>query len=562
MHARGEGERDPGGSSLRRWGPIAAVMAVIAGIAGVSLLGGTGSDETASTATTAPRPVERPDGAITWSMAQEQGLDVRFGDTCDTETGMVAIPFIFKTECFADVDDNGGATAPGVTADTIKVVAWIPAEDDPVRALLLQRIGFDGTNDELREVYTRFVEIFQATYQTYGRTIELDFVEASGSVLDNTAARADAVRAADDLGAFAVLGGPIIGGAWTEELHARGVVCVGCPGISEPEPTVFSIPPTSGQTRAHLTAYITGRLAGGKAEHAGDELRDQDRVFGHLALGLGTSDERSAERLREELSAGGVELAESILYPLDPGRAAELATAAVAKMQAAGVTTVLTQADPILLPAFTQEATKQGWFPEWVLGGSPFIDTTAFARTFDQQQWAHAFGISYFPPQVEPEANPPYQLYEWFHGEAPPVEGALPLLLIHPQVTLFFTGLEYAGPALTATTFRDGLFTMPPTLRAVTQPSVSYGDHRWPAPDYAGIDDMVELWWDPEAEGLDEAGASGRGMYRYVEGGLRHLADEWAGDLAVFDEEGAITVIEEIPEDERPPDYPSPAGDG
>ena len=561
MHTRGDGERDPG-SSLRRWGPIAAVMSVIAGIAGVSLLGGIGSDEAAGPATTAPRPVERPDGAITWTMAQEQGLDVRFGDTCDTETGMVAIPFIFRTECFADVDDNGGATAPGVTADTIKVVAWIPAEDDPVRSLLLERIGFDGTNDELREMYTRFVEIFQATYQTYGRTIELDFVEASGSVLDNTAARADAVRAAEDLGAFAVLGGPVIGGAWTEELHARGIVCVGCPGISDPEPTVFSIPPTSSQTRAHLTAYVTGRLAGARAEHAGDGLRDEERVFGHLALGMGAGDERSAELLGEELAAGGVELAESILYPLDPGRAAELATGAVARMQAAGVTTVLTQADPILLPAFTQEATKQGWFPEWVLGGSPFIDTTAFARTFDQEQWAHAFGISYFPPQVAPEANPPYRLYEWFHGEAPPVDGSLPLLLIHPQVTLFFTGLEHAGPALSATTFRDGLFTMPPTPRAVTQPSVSYGEHRWPPPDHAGIDDMVELWWDPGAEGRDEAGASGQGMYRYVAGGLRHLADEWEGDLEVFDEAGAITVIEEIPADERPPDYPAPAGGG
>ena len=562
MQARRDHDRDPGASPLRRWGPIAAVGVVIAGLVAAGLISADGGDDAAAPPTTEPAAVERPEGAITWTQAQEADLDVTFPATCDTETGMVAIPFIFRTECFADVDDNGGATAPGVTADTIKVVAWIPAEDDPVRALLLQRIGFDATNAELRETYTRFVEIFQATYQTYGRTIELDFVEASGSILDNVAARADAVRAAEDLGAFAVLGGPIIGSAWTEELHARGVVCVGCPGISEPEPYVFSIPPTSGQTRAHLAAYVADRLAGGPAEHAGPELVDQERVFGHLALGMGAGDERGAERLRELLAEGGVELAESILYPLDPGRGAELATSAVTRMQAAGVTTVLTQADPILLPAFTAEATKQGWFPEWVLAGAPFIDTTAFARTFDQQQWAHAFGISYFPPQVEPSANPPYQLYEWFHGEPPPVEGSLPLLLIHPQVTLFFTGLEHAGPELTATTFKDGLFTMPPTPRAVTQPSVSYGEHRWPPPDHAGIDDMVELWWDPRAEGLDEAGATGTGMYRYVAGGRRHLADEWEGELEVFDEAGTVTVIEEIPEDEEPPDYPSPAGDG
>jgi hypothetical protein len=447
-----------------------------------------------------------------------------------------------------------------VTADRIKVVAGLPAEDDPVRALVLRRIGFDATNAELRETYQGFVDIFQATYQTYGRTIDLEFIEASGSILDNTASRADAVRAAEDFGAFAVLGGPVIGAAWTEELHARGIVCIACPGISDPEPTVFSVPPTNGQIRSHLVSYVSRKLAGKKAEHAGEALRDDERVFGLLALGMSESDERSAENLAEQLGEEGVELAERILYPLDPGRAAELATNAVTRMQAAGVTTVMVQADPILLPAFTAEATKQQWFPEWVLAGSPFIDTTTFARTFDQEQWRHAFGISYFPPQLASSANPPYVLYEWFHGQPPPVEGALPLLLIHPQVTLFFSALEHAGPELTAEALRNGLFTMPPTPRAVSQPSVSYGEQRWDDPDYAGIDDLVELWWDPDATGTDESGAEGKGMYRYVDGGKRYLVDEWTDDLRVFEEEGTITVLEETPEDERTPDYPSPAG--
>ncbi|HUF31975.1 MAG TPA: hypothetical protein VMN58_02055 [Acidimicrobiales bacterium] len=559
MEPRGtEGAAAEGPGALRRWGPIAVVVAVVAGVAVVGLLAGGGDDGGGPGAV---GPAERPDGAISWSMAQEQGLDVTFPDTCDTESGRVAIPFIFRAECFADVDDNGGATAPGVTATEIKVVAWIPAEDDPVRALLLQRIGFDATNAELREVYRGFVEVFDATYQTYGRRVVLDFVEASGSILDSTAARADAVRAAEDMGAFAVLGGPVIGSAWAEELQARDVVCVGCAGVGDPS-TVFSIPPSGGQVRAHLVAYVSRKLAGGDAVHAGEALRSEERVFGHLGLGMGPGDQRSADRLRDELADEGVDLAESILYPLDLGRAAELATNAVTRMQSSGVTTVLVQADPILLPAFTQEATKQGWFPEWVLGGSPFIDTSAFARTFDQEQWRHAFGISYFPPQVRPEANPPHHLYEWFHGSPPALDGSLPLLLLHPQVTLFFTGLQHAGPQLTSTTFRDGLFLMGPTPRAVTQPSVSYGEHRWSTTDFAGIDDMVELWWDPDAEGVDEGGVAGRGMYRYVDGGRRFLVDEWEGDLWVFDEEGTITVVEEVPDDERPPEYPSPGGGG
>lgn len=543
---------------LRRWGPVAAVVVVIAAIAIAATLV-RGDDDAGEPGVP---PVERPEGAITWSMAQEQDLDVEFPDTCDRDSGMIAIPFVFRTECFADVDDNGGATAPGVTGDTIKVVAWLPAEDDPVRALLLQRVGLAAGNDELRAFYRGYVEIFQRYYQTYGRTVELEFLEASGSILDNTAARADAVRAAEDMGAFAVLGGPVVGSAWTEELHARDVVCVACPGIPGPGPTVFTVPPSSGQIRSHLTAYVSRKLAGGDAEHAGEELRGEERVFGLLSLGSGEGDERSADQLEEELAEEGVELAERVLYPFDPGRAAELATNAITRMQAAGVTTVLVQADPILLPAFTQEATKQGWFPEWVLAGSPFADTNAFGRSYDQEQWRHAFGISYFPPQVLPEANPPSQLYEWFHGEPPTVESSLALLLLHPQVTLFFTGLEHAGPNLTPITFRDGMFTMEPTPRIVTQPSVSYGLHRWDSADHAGIDDMVELWWDPEAQGVDESGAEGRGMYRYVDGARRYLPDEWTDELAVFEPEGTVTVIEDVPPDEEPEDYPSPAAGG
>ena len=65
--------------------------------------------------------------------------------------------------------------------------------------------------------------------------------------------------------------------------------------------------------------------------------------------------------------------------------------------------------------------------------------------------------------------------------------------------------------------------------------------------------------WDPEARGTDEAGEEGEGMYRYVDGGKRYLADEWTEELRVFDREGAPTIIEELPADEVPPAYPSPA---
>jgi hypothetical protein len=551
----------------RRYGPIGAVMALVAALVGVSFLGNDDPEPTSSAgrAPTATAEGELPDGVTTWSMAEQQGLDVEWPDTCDTETGQVAIPFFFRPECVVGSDDNDGATAPGVTGDTITVVAWLPSDSDPIYGLVRQALGIDDSIDEIRETYLGLAEVFQRYYETYGRTVEVEFVQASGTMLDPVAARADAIRAAE-YEPFAVWGGPILASTWTEELHARGIVCMQCPGISDNEPTAFGILPSQSQIQAHVVSYVARKLAGGTAEFAGEGSRGEERVFGLLSLAQSDSDERRVERYVEAFADEGVDIAETGMFPLDPARAQELATGVVARMKDAGVTTVIVRADPITLPAFTREATKQGWYPEWVIGGYQFTDTSTFARTFDQDQWAHAFGLSFLPPAAPPQVTPPYRLYEWYHGTPPPADGSL--ILTYPQVALFFTTLHLAGPDLTPEHYRDALFAFPPTPTARTQPSVDYGFGIWTDPtrpadeyegDYEGIDDMVELWWDAEAEGPDETGEDGTGLYRYVNDGERYLPHEYTSDVEVFDRGNSVTQIADPPPAEIPPDYPPPA---
>jgi hypothetical protein len=553
-------------SALRRYGPIALVVVVVAGLVGASFLGGDdGGDETSGQVEDAVPAGELPDGVVTWTMAQEDDLDATFPDTCDTETGRVAIPFFFRAECVAESDVDGGASSPGVTSDTITVVAWLPNDEDPIFGIVRQALGIDDTIDEVRETYEGMVEIFQQYYETYGRTVEIEFVEASGSMLDPVAARADAVRAAE-FEPFAVLGGPLLASTWTEELHARDIVCLFCPGIGDPQPTAFGIQPAQSQIQEHVVNYVTTKLKDGTAEFAGDGSQGKDRVFGLLSLAQSDSDERRAELYAEAFAEEDIEIAENATFPLDPTRAQELATGIIAQMKDAGVTTVIVRADPITLPAFTREATRQNWFPEWVIGGYPFTDSSTFARTFDQEQWSHAFGLSFLPPNAPRDLVPPYRLYEWYHGDPPPADDSL--FLTYPSVVLLFTGVHLGGPDLTPEHFRDALFAFPPTPDAVTQPSVDYGFGIWTDPDdpddyegdYAGVDDMVEIWWDPEAEGPDETGNEGSGLYRYVNGGQRYLSSEYTSDLDVFAPEGAPTLIEDPPPSEIPPDYPSPAG--
>ncbi|HEU4841632.1 MAG TPA: hypothetical protein VFT09_09325, partial [Ilumatobacteraceae bacterium] len=163
-----------GGSSRawRRWGPIAAIVVVVAVVAGVLIATSGGDDDggddaatesTAAAATDAPASTAAPGstapattsgdtepadtasgstapaggGEITYPLsfsdAEEQRIEVEWDERCDTERGQIAVPDYFAPECYAPFEgDNGGATAIGVTADSIKVVYYISQEEDPI----------------------------------------------------------------------------------------------------------------------------------------------------------------------------------------------------------------------------------------------------------------------------------------------------------------------------------------------------------------------------------------------------------------------------------------------
>jgi hypothetical protein len=538
-----------------------AVIAVIAVIVIVSGGDDDGGGDVSTATTTTQATGVRPEGAISFSLAEEQNLDVTFPEGCDLETGRAAIPSYFAAECYADVDDNGGATAPGVTADAITVVVYIAPDADPILDFITGPINADDTPQQVKDTYQGYTDMFNAYYQTYGRTVTLKFLDGSGIATDEVQARADAVKAVEELGAFAVWGGPVLSPAWTEEIQARNIVCLACPGTGENPPSVFPITASTQQTQDHLVEYIDKKLADKPALHAGDEaLQSQTRVFGRLYLEtVGGSQDQEAAELEAKLGEVGVELAENISYELDPARLQEQAVGAISQLKAAGVTSVIFNGDPIAPATFTRVATTQNYFPEWILGGSALVDLTAFGRTFDQEQWAHAFGISSLATPTDPSFGASTFLYKWFTGEDAPADGTNGV--IYPQPALFFSAIQAAGPNLTLDSFRDGLFSLEPASRALTQPYISYGDKGiWDEIDYNGIDDFNEIWYDPTATGPNEIGAEGLGMMRHVDGGKRYLPGEWTEVLKVFELEGSVTIYEEPPEGEAALDYPSPAG--
>jgi hypothetical protein len=502
-----------------------------------------------------------PEGVMSFSVAQDLGLDADFGPRCDPETGNVAVPSFFAPECYLPFDgDNGGATAQGVTEDSIKIAWWISQEQDPILAYITSAILNDDTNADDEATMRGLIEYYETYYETYGRKVELVVVEGSGTIGDEAAARADAVKIAEDIQPFMVWGGPTLTSAFAEELAARGIPCMSCgpsqdsqfyvdnPGLN------YGIGKSGEQLDLLVAEYIGKRLAGDPAIHAGDEsMHGQERTFGRIWIESSPASVELNERFERVLGEQGVEIAESQSYVLDPATLQESAASIITRMKEAGVTSVIINGDPIAPREFTNEATAQNYFPEWVVTGSVLIDTTAFARTYDQQQWAHAFGISNLAARVVRTEGSAYSLYEWFHGAPPAADDSIGV--IAPTPGTFYAVLQGVGPDLTIETFNQAFFDGAPTPRALTQPSLDWGvTGRWPAdlePDYFGVDDISEVWWDSQEPGLDEIDKDGVGMWRWIDGGTRYLLGEIPdGPPKAFVIDGSVAIYAAAPPEE------------
>lgn len=489
-----------------------------------------------------------------------------FGPDCDIARGRLKIPDLSAPPCVREFrGDNGGATYQGITRDTITLVAYID-QTNPQTDAILRQAGLADSEDELRQQYADWVDFFGHHVETYGRQPKLTFFKATGRTTDQAAARADALKIATEIRPFAVMnlsGHP----AFYDELAARGILGIryyplrardyirNAPYLWSPAEATIT------QQYAHAAEYVGKRLVGRNAKFAGDpRMQGQKRSFGLLYNDYYGYFKTEADAFEKDLTRYGVRLSAKASYPNDIASQQEQARTIMSKFVAAGVTTIIFPGnvfDPIV---FTEEATRQGYFPEWVITGTRFTDLNFTARLYDQAQWAHAFGLSSYGVRYPNQQFPCWRLHEWHHRRPPSAQVAY-CILWQEQMLLFY-GIHLAGPNLTPATFRDALFSMPPMYGSfqpsTAWPGFSYGKSAgWPYDDYVAQDDMGEVWWDPNTQGEDEFGNDGQGMYQFVEGGKRYLPGRWpTSDVRVFEREGAVAWYESNPD--KSPSYPHP----
>jgi hypothetical protein len=560
----------PRASRQRRLVVAFVAFAVVA--AGCGTNKDEGEDTTAPTVNEVSCDALAGDGGlpITYAQAKQGGCEGEFdwGEHCDTATGRLKLPTANPLDCVpVFTGDNGGETSPGVSADTIRIARYV-AVDDPATAAFLNDIGARDEPEQIAETYNNFLALFNTVAQTYGRQLEVVELEASGSATDAVAARADAKKAVE-LGVFAVISGPAQTRAFSEELARNRIINVGGAVGSgafyrENSPYVWAIGPTPEQTAARTTEFITKQLVGKPAEFAGDEFKDQERSFVLLTYDDAESNfEAPWNDWLAELQAAGVPVNdERVEFTLDLARAAEDTQVVVQKLKDINATTVVFTGDPIMPAFFSKEMTAQGYFPEWVLSGTVYADTTVLARGYDPEQWKHAMGISLIPARIPRDQSDAIVLYRWWTGAAPPAENTA--AIISANLTLLYTGIHFAGPNLTPETFRDAIFArpIPDRVDGDVRGTITYGrDDIWDAgTDFAGLDDIAIIWWDPEAGGEDETGEEGTGQYRYILGGDRFLPGEIPEEpLPLFVTEGSVTYYSDesgAPDGTLPvPDY-------
>jgi len=553
---------------LARWGPL-LVMVVVGGLVAALISttdppGSVDAVDSATTGSAAPDEVELPPEVLPFSVAEARGQvdDIDWGDRCDTDEGVLAMPLSPPPECFAPYDGpGGGVTATGVSNDTITVVVYVNQPNDPILSFIYRQIGNTDTPTQVFETYLGFEELLSTYMETYGRDVELVRYDATGAISDAVAAAADAETIARDLQPFAVIGGPQLTEAFAETLAANEIMCISCtPGqtidwYEQRGPYVWDVQKNANQTSIMAAEYVGKRLAGGRAEFGGEAVQDLPRRFGLISLSSGPNSDDIREEFERTLDEEyGVRLVDVATFA-DPVSLAGQAREILSKMKSEGVTTILYSGDPLAPQTLTESATAQDYYPEWVITGTALVDTSIFGRTYDQAQWRHAFGPSNLFARTSPEVAGPAYLYRWFHGEPPPARTGAALIL--PNLQFLYAVLQGIGPELTHEMFQRVIFGVDVIAGSVLTPQLSWGERGlWPGVDYSGVDDQTEVWWDANATGLDETGRDGTGLWSYAEGGRRYLPGRWPdAPPAVFDRENSVTVYRELPEGITLPDY-------
>ena len=451
--------------------------------------------------------------------------------------------------------DNGGATAPGVTATEVKIVAYIPndqmlAGGTGAAGPKNQATGADAKIPDTIADYVKLYDFAQAqlgTYQLWGRKPNIEVVTASGA--DETAQRADALEVINrkpfmvvDMTATGTGGAPVFSSTVASRKILVSSASTTAKIAASQSPYRWNYGADNDANTPLTAAFVARSLSGKKAQWAGDKsLASKTRSFGLVYPTTTGFDLAGFESLVKQ--NGGSPMVQKLGFdPTNVAQVGDQAPTLITKLKSSGVTSVILFADNALLTPLTKAATDQEYSPEWIFTGYGYQDFDGFARTFDQDQMKHTFGLSVLSPYVA-DAPAYLDLFTWYWGKTQGNTWSITNGLFNAV----YTYIQYAGPTLTVQNVKKGLFSVPATGGAATGTiagQTGYGKTvGLPFDEYALFGtDRALAWWNGDITASTQAvNIVGKGAFMYMDGGKRlGYADFSKSEPKFFAPAGAV----------------------
>jgi hypothetical protein len=401
--------------------------------------------------------------------------------------------------------NNGGATAPGVTAKTITLTYRLANSAQQSAIDSLAGAANINQNDLVADMQS-YVNYFNTQFELYGRKVVLKPYQGQGDYIEEdqgqglAATQADAVTA-HDMGSFGDVTFALTSSQYyTQDLAAQHVISFSSIGMSQQwfqqyAPYEYSVQSASGTNSTQATTdIICARMANLPAIFAGSPLMTKTkRVFGVI---FPQTPVYQAEVNQWEVGLAkqcGVHIAKTIGYSINVADYEAESASAMAQLNAAHVTTILCACDPIADIFLSQAADNQQYYPEWV--ASYFGDP--IGRNYDQKEWDHVITGGFQWPhydQVEP-----YKVFEQAYPGKQPAEvpPSSPRYYYVPYYTLMqvFDALQAAGPDLNPNTFEQGMFSLP----ASAPGDYIGGQWKFGPGVFDPITSYSLAWWNPNA---------------------------------------------------------------
>lgn len=355
-------------------------------------------------------------------------------------------------------EGNGGKTHRGVFEDEIRIAVAIGLTSEAPEGRLDREFRDTDVPEErdLKVLQTYFNQRFE----TYGRYIQLYLVKQSTTNEDRMRA---SVATANEWEPFAMIGNA---SAAVLEAIRLGIVDFGSGNnpvdfYNKHFPLAYSFTMDSWQTRYMGTELICKHFAGGRPPGELNERMDptfdynSPRVFGLVSYQDGTRTGATA-MISDRLRQCGVELALTQEYNITSNQAG--LGGVMSKFRAAGVTTVILNVDGLTPTVLTDEADRQGYFPEYIHTGTGEMDSNGTGRLMNDRQARHVVGLSPNEISRPDEDKDWYRAYKEIEPDAtPPPEIAGEFRNLQQLVG----AIQMAGPKLTPDTLWQGLKTQP-----------------------------------------------------------------------------------------------------